>query len=136
MLEHLFNEDGEGLMEFLKGDKLHQVMDKVTTLCSPNVRKLMVLFKHHSGKKGYIDKILVLKFRNVVITFRILDFLNIAEKIFLFKMSIEGDGSGCDLVKRCNLKAILKHVGSCLIISSVLDGWPRLATCMIQFTIK
>jgi len=71
-----------------------------------------------------------------VITFRILDFLNIAEKIFLFKMSIEGDGSGCDLVKRCNLRAILKHVGSCLIISSVLDGWPGLATCMIQFTIK
>jgi len=37
-------------------------------------------------------------------------------------MSIKGDGSGCDLVKRCNLREILKHVGSYLIISSVLDG--------------
>jgi len=124
MVEQLFNEDGEGPMEFLKGDKLHQVMDKFTTLCSPNVRKLMVLFKHHPDKKGYINNIIVLKLRSVMITFRIVVFLDIAEKIFLFKMSIEGDGSGCDLVKRCNLGAILKHVGSCLIISSVLDGWP------------
>ncbi len=59
-----------------------------------------------------------------------------AKKMFLFKMSIKGDGSGCDLVKGCNLEAILKHVGSCLIISSMLDGWPLLATCMIRFTIK
>ncbi len=44
--------------------------------------------------------------------------------MFLFKMSIEGDGSGHDLVKRCNLKAILKHVGSCLIVLNMLDGWP------------
>jgi len=58
------------------------------------------------------------------------------EKLFPFKMSIKGGGNGHDLVKRCNLGAILKHVGSCLIVSSVLDGWPRLATCMIQFTIK
>jgi len=28
------------------------------------------------------------------------------EKMFLFKMSIERDGSGCDLVKRCNRGAI------------------------------
>jgi hypothetical protein len=28
-------------------------------------------------------------------------------------MSIKGNGSGCDLVKGCNLGAILKHVGSC-----------------------
>ncbi len=56
--------------------------------------------------------------------------------MLLFKMFIEGDGNGCDLVKRCNLGAILKHVGSCLIISNMLDGWPQLATCIIQFTIK
>jgi hypothetical protein len=76
MVEHLFNEDGEGLLEFLKGDKLHQVTDKFTTLCSPNIRNLMVLFKHHLDNKGYIDNILALKFRRVMITFKIIVFLN------------------------------------------------------------
>ncbi len=77
LVEHLFNEDGEGLVEFLKGDKLHQVMDKLMTLCTPNVRNLVALFKHHLDNKGYIDNILALKFINVMITFRIIVFLDI-----------------------------------------------------------
>jgi hypothetical protein len=35
--EHLLNVDGQGLVEVLKGDKLHQVMDKFLALSSPNV---------------------------------------------------------------------------------------------------
>jgi len=35
--EHLLNKDGEGQVEVLKGDKLHQVMDKFIVLSSPNV---------------------------------------------------------------------------------------------------
>jgi hypothetical protein len=37
-----------------------------------------------------------------MITFRILVFLDkcLQKKMFLLKMSIEGDGSGCDLAKR------------------------------------
>jgi hypothetical protein len=37
LLEHLLNEDGQGLVEVLKGDKLHQVMDKFLALYSSNV---------------------------------------------------------------------------------------------------
>jgi hypothetical protein len=76
LVEHIFNNDGEGLVEFLKGDKLHQEMDKFTTLCSPNIRNLVALFKHHLDNKGYIDNILALKFKNVMITFRIIVFLD------------------------------------------------------------
>ncbi len=76
LVEHLFNDDGEGLMEFLKGDKLYQVMDKFTTLCSPNIRNSVALFKHHLDNKGYIDNILAFKFKSVVITFKIIVFLN------------------------------------------------------------
>jgi len=65
LIEHLLNEDGEGLVEFLKGDKLHQVMDKFMTLCSPNIKNLVALFKHHPSNKGETDNILILKFRNV-----------------------------------------------------------------------
>ncbi len=82
----------------------------------------MALFKHHLDNKGYIDNILVLKFRSVMITFKIIVFLKMfAKKMFLFRVSIEGDGSGCGLVKRIQPKGNLetcwfmfdhiKHVG-------------------------
>jgi hypothetical protein len=35
--QHLLNEDGEGSMEVLEGEKLHQMMDKFVTLFSPNI---------------------------------------------------------------------------------------------------
>ncbi len=35
--EHLLNEDGEGLVEILKGDNLRQMMDKFITLLSSNI---------------------------------------------------------------------------------------------------
>jgi hypothetical protein len=42
----LLNKDGEGQVEVLKGDKLHQVMDKFIVLSSPNVWNLAASFKH------------------------------------------------------------------------------------------
>jgi hypothetical protein len=39
--QYLFNKDGEGLEEPLKGDKQSQMMDKFATLCSPNVKNLV-----------------------------------------------------------------------------------------------
>ncbi len=33
LFDHLFNEDGDRLMELLKGNKLYQVMDKFTPFC-------------------------------------------------------------------------------------------------------
>jgi hypothetical protein len=76
LVKHLFNGLGEALMEFLKGNKLHQVMDKFMTLCCPNIRNLAALFKHHLDNKGYIDNILTLKFKSVMITFMIIFFLD------------------------------------------------------------
>jgi len=35
--QHLLNKDGEGLAKPLQKEKLHQVMDKFSTQCSPNV---------------------------------------------------------------------------------------------------
>jgi hypothetical protein len=65
LAEHLLNEDGEGLVEFLKVDKLHQVIDKFMTLCFPNIKNLVASFKHHPSNKGKIDNIITLKFKNV-----------------------------------------------------------------------
>jgi hypothetical protein len=62
--EHLLNEDGQGLVEILKGDKLHQVMEKFLALFSPNVWNLIVSFKHQPRNKGYVSSILTLKTNN------------------------------------------------------------------------
>jgi hypothetical protein len=35
--KHLLNKDGKGPVEVLKGNKLHQMMDKFLALFSPNV---------------------------------------------------------------------------------------------------
>ncbi len=52
MSQHLLNEDGEGLVEPLEGNKLWQMMDMFTTFCSPNVKNLVASFKHHLNIKG------------------------------------------------------------------------------------
>ena len=85
----------------LRGPDLNVVMDKFKLLSSPNVRSIISSFRLHSGNKGYIDKILELKKTSRY------DYVQESvfpgqgsNKVFLFKMSIEGPGSGFDLVKR------------------------------------
>jgi hypothetical protein len=46
LFHHLFNEDGEGLMEFLKGEKLNQMLLKFIPLCFLGIRNLIVSLKH------------------------------------------------------------------------------------------
>jgi hypothetical protein len=35
--EHVINKDGKGLVELIKGMKLHEMMDKFTIMCSTNI---------------------------------------------------------------------------------------------------
>lgn len=42
---HLFNDYGEGLIEFFKGEKLNQTMLKFNPMCSPNICNQMSSFK-------------------------------------------------------------------------------------------
>ncbi len=58
---HLFNKDGEGPMELLKGEKLDQMLLKFTPLCSPNICNLITSLKHHLDNFGSIYYILKLK---------------------------------------------------------------------------
>ncbi len=99
----MFNEDGEGLTKPLKGDKLCQVMmDKFTTLCSPNVRNLVASFKHCPSNKGYIFNILALKANSGYDYIQDSFFFQrqqFGEKMFMFKVFVDGNASGCDLVK-------------------------------------
>jgi hypothetical protein len=45
--QHLFNEDGGNLVEFLKGKQLNQMMDNFTPLRFPNICNLIASFKHY-----------------------------------------------------------------------------------------
>jgi hypothetical protein len=58
---HLFNEDGQGLIELLKGEKLDQMLLKFTSLCSPSIHNLITSLKHRSSNSNSTNYILKLK---------------------------------------------------------------------------
>jgi hypothetical protein len=72
---HLFNEDGKGPMEILKGEKLDQMLLKFVPLCSPKIRNVIASLKHHPGNFNSIDYILKLKACLVMTIFKIVVFL-------------------------------------------------------------
>ncbi len=88
-------------IEPFKGNNLRQMMEKFTTLCSPNMRNLVATYKQHLGYRGYVSSILSLKVNSGYDYIQDSCFLGQQfGEVFLFKMSIDGDGSGFDLVKR------------------------------------
>lgn len=64
MSQYLFNEDGNNLVEVVKGKQLNNVMDKFIPLKSSNIFNFITSFKHYPTNRGYIDNILLLKFRS------------------------------------------------------------------------
>jgi hypothetical protein len=61
LYHHLFNENGEGLIELLKGENFNQTMSKFAPLCSFNIHNLIASFKHHLENMSFIDCIIMLK---------------------------------------------------------------------------
>jgi hypothetical protein len=56
---HLLHDTSNGTMELLNSDELEQIQDKFLDLSLPNVRNLIVVFKHRASC-GCIDSILEL----------------------------------------------------------------------------
>jgi hypothetical protein len=57
---HLFDDSGDGPMEFSNDKQLKHIQDMFFYLNSFNICNLVASFKHHS-RHGYIDSILELK---------------------------------------------------------------------------
>jgi hypothetical protein len=98
----LLNEDGEGIVEVIIGDKLRQVMDKFIVLFSPNIHNLVASFKHQPRNKRYIFNIFFLKANNGY-CFNHDNYFprqQNGKKMFPFKMFVHGNGRGYDLIKR------------------------------------
>jgi hypothetical protein len=68
---------------------------------SPNIHNLVATFKHHLGH-GYIDSILELKSKSCYDYIQKCCFLGqvVGQKVFIFKMLINGVGNGVNLVMR------------------------------------
>jgi hypothetical protein len=88
-------------MEFLKGEKLNQAMLKFIPLCSPNIHNLILSIKHCPGNMGSLDSIFIFKSLSPYDYIQDNFFLKqqFGQKVYLFKMLIDGDGSGVNLVK-------------------------------------
>jgi hypothetical protein len=43
-------------MEIFQGEKLDKVINKFQPLCPPNIRNLIVTFKHNVSTKGPMDR--------------------------------------------------------------------------------
>ncbi len=101
LFHQVFNEDGESLMEFLKGEKVNQTMLMFIPLCSPNIHNLISSIKHRPGNMGFLDSILIFKSLSPYDYIQDNFFLKqqFGQKAYLFKMLINGDGSGVNLVK-------------------------------------
>ncbi len=51
---HLFNENGQGTNELLKGDKFNETLLKFIPLCSPKIHNIISFVKHCLGKMGFM----------------------------------------------------------------------------------
>jgi len=103
----IYNRDGP--KEMLEGKSLKDVMDRFQILSSPNIRNTISSFRSTS-KVGVIDSIMNMK-RNLRF-----EYIHDSafpgqgkEKVYLFKMLVEGLGSGVDLVKHMKVGGDLEN---------------------------
>jgi hypothetical protein len=102
-VRHFFlviNKDGKGHVEFLKGEKLDKMLLKFVPLCSLGIHNLIVSLKHRPDDNGSIDYILKLKalFDYDYIQDRCFPNQQARQKVYLFKMSVDGATFEFDLV--------------------------------------
>ncbi len=99
LASYLFDDYNDGIMELLKGEHLEHIQDKFCEFSFPNVCNLVAFLKCHS-RGGYIDNILELKSNSQY------DYIQECclpkqvhgQKVFIFKMSINGVGTRVSLV--------------------------------------
>jgi hypothetical protein len=98
---HLFNKDAEGPVEFLKGEKINQMLLKFVPLCSLGICNLIASLKHRLDNPNPLDCILGLKAMSGYNYINDNCFLGqlVGQKIYLFKMSINGVAFEFDFVQ-------------------------------------
>ncbi len=121
---HLLDDCSDGKVELLKGEQLKQIQDKFYKLNFPNIHNLIPFFKHHENG-GYIDSILELKSKSQYDYIQECCFLGqvIGQKVFIFKMSINGVGSGTSFVTWMELARDLQNAWTMFDHVKRVTGW-------------
>jgi hypothetical protein len=96
-----------------KGEKLNQMLLKFVLLCSFGICNLIVSLKHCFDNLSSIDYILKLKALSKYNYIEDNCFLDqqVGQKVYLFKMSIDGAVFKFDLCVKCNQMMIFKMRG-------------------------
>ncbi len=99
LARHLFDDCSDGTIELFNGEQLEHIKDKFCELNSLNICNLVASFKHCLGG-GYIDSILEVKSKNRYDYIQECCFPKqvLRQKLFIFKMLINGVGSRVRLV--------------------------------------
>lgn len=126
---HLFNDYGEGLTKFFKGEKLNQTMLKFDPMCSPNICNQISLFKK-TLTWALLDSSLYSQPLVLTTTFKIVVCLGnkVGKSIIFSKRWLKGiDGCGVHLVKQMQLGGDLKN--SYMMFNHVkhVQGWLTMA---------
>jgi hypothetical protein len=109
---HLFNENGKFFVEFFKGEKLCQILLKFIPLCSLDIHNLIISLKHRPNNSNSIDYTLKLKAQSSYnyIQDNYFHCQHVGQKVYLFKMSVDGVISEFDLIRKMQLGDDLQNV--------------------------
>ena len=108
LTNHLFHH-GEGEKEILKGEEMEEVMDRFQMLSSPSIQNVISSFRSNNHG-GVIDNIMTMKRES---KFKFIHD-NVfpgqgKEKVYVFKMLMEGPESGVDLIRRMQVGGDLQN---------------------------
>jgi hypothetical protein len=116
-------------MELLKGEKLDPMLLRFAPLCSPSMRNLIISFKHRLGNSGSINYILKLKalFGYNYIQDRCFPGQHVQQKVYLFKMFVDGVASVFDLVHWMQSSDDLQNAWMMFDHVKHVQGWMTMA---------
>ncbi len=107
---------------------MEHINEKFCELSSPNIRNLVVYFKHHSTS-GYIDNILQLKSKNRYDYIQECCFPQQVhgQKVFIFKMSINDVENGVSFITQMQPTGDLQYVWIMFDHVKCVAGWTTMA---------
>jgi hypothetical protein len=126
----------KGHVEFFKGEKLNQTLLKFTPLCSLGIHNLIASLKHRLDNLGSFDYIFKLKALPGYDYIQDNCFFGqqVGQKVYLFKMSMNGAAFEFDLVQRMQLGDDLQNAWMMFNHIEHVQGWMNMV-CHIYYNL-
>jgi hypothetical protein len=85
--------------KMLQGQELEDVLDKFEHLSSPNLRNMISLYRSNGKRGAYIGIMAMLRYTTIEYIHGNVFPCQGKDKVYAFKMLVDGPGSGVDLIK-------------------------------------